>query len=184
MKKLISIMLIACFVCSGALCTFAEESDDPFDLSDEQQKISELGIPTVSSVAQLKAEADALWEKKDYQNAAPAYAYYAKQANWLANLITAGLEPYYSASSSKKKDWDPPYQFIGTLASAESMSNEYKKERNRAMLYEGMCYYYMNNYEIALPKLIKALDVIEVTEITYWKLGMEALFSIVGYNGK
>ena len=48
------------------------------------------------------------------------------------------------------------------------------------MLYEGLCYYYLGDYEQALPLLIKALDLIEIEDETNWKLGMDALYSIVG----
>ena len=123
-----------------------------------------------------------MWAAKKYTNAAPAYARYAKQANWLANIIAAGLEPFYSASSSKTKNWYPKVLSYTTLSAAESKSNAYKGERNRAMLYEGLCYYYLNDYETALPLLIKALDLIELNDETNWKLGMEALYSIIGYK--
>ena len=65
------------------------------------------------------------------------------------------------------------------LIRAESTSNDYKSERNRAMLYEGLCYYNLGDYEQALPLLIKALDLIEIEDETNWKLGMDALYSIV-----
>ena len=50
------------------------------------------------------------------------------------------------------------------------------------MLYEGLCYYYLNDYETALPLILKALDLIDIKDTTNWKLAMEALYSIVGYK--
>lgn len=50
--------------------TYAEEEstsindDSAFDFSAEQQKVEELGIPTISSVEILKKEADDLWKKR------------------------------------------------------------------------------------------------------------------------
>lgn len=182
MKRIIAI-LCCLFLTIPMFTAFAETTsgiDSEFDLSVEQQKIEELGIPTVSSVATMKSEADTLWNSKDYKAAAVAYSNYAKQANWLANIISDGLEPYYSASYDDKKSWYPKTLSYNELSSAESKSNGYKSERNRAMLYEGLCYYYLNDYETSLPLLIKALDLIEIDDEKNWELGMDALYSIVG----
>lgn len=186
MKRVFSFILVLCIFMSVSILVFAEEEkpteDSEFDLSVEQNKVAELGIPTVSSVATLKKEADDLWAAKDYRKAADAYATYAKQANWLANIITGGLEPFYGASYDKRKNWYPSVLSYSSLSSAESKANEYKRERNRAMLYEGLCYYNLNEYETALPLLLKALDLIEIEDETNWKLGMETVYTIVGYK--
>ena len=178
------ILLVCCLALMLPMMTaFAEsdvEADSEFDFSEEQKKVEDLGIPTVNSVAELKAKADELWQSKNYEEAAPAYAAYAKQANWLANIISGGLEPYYGASYDDRKDWSPKELKLKDLIRAESTSNDYKSERNRAMLYEGLCYYNLGDYEQALPLLIKALDLIEIEDETNWKLGMDALYSIVG----
>ena len=71
---------------------------------------------------------------------------------------------------------------ISDLAMYETASNTFKSERNRAMLYEGLCYYNIGDYEMALPLLIKALDIIEITDEENWELGMQALYSIVGFD--
>ena len=69
-----------------------------------------------------------------------------------------------------------------SLSSAESTANGYKSERNRAMLYEGLCYYYENDYETAIPLLLKALDLIEIDDETNWQLGYDAVMDIVNNN--
>ena len=189
MKKLLCsllccILLISCL----GIAVHAEEDtplpadDTTFDFSSEQQKIEELGILTTASVDELKKNADALWTAKDYKSAAEAYAVYAKQANWIANIISAGLEPFYGASYDNRKDFYPKVLNFSDLSSAESKANEYKGERNRAMLYEGLCYYNINEYETALPLIIKALELIDIKDEENWKLGMETLYSIVGYK--
>lgn len=185
MKRFISLICCLLMMSSLTLCLAEGESDvedTEFDLSAEQEKIEELGIPTIESVDKLKEEADALWENKDYKEAASAYANYAKQANWLANIISAGLEPYYGASYDDRKSWYPKDLSYSELSSAESTSNKYKSERNRAMLYEGLCYYNQNDYETALPLLIKALDLIEINDEVNWGTGMDALYAIIGYK--
>ena len=182
MKRII--LLVCCLALMLPMMTaFAEsdvETDSEFDFAAEQKKVDELGIPTVTSVAALKSKADELWESKDYKEAANAYAEYAKQANWLANIISSGLEPYYGASYDDRKGWSPKEMSFSELALAETKSNSYKSERNRAMLYEGLCYFYLDEYELALPLLIKALDIIEISDEKNWQLGMDALYSIVG----
>ena len=191
MKRFLAIFLSLCLILGCVCVAFAEETeessstDSTFDFSKEEKNIKELGVPTVSSVAELKKKADDLWSAKDYAAAADAYAVYAKQANWLANLITAGLEPFYSASSKKRGDFSfsefkkgENYKY--DLGTSESRANSYKSERNRAMLYQGLCYYNLQQYELALPLLIKALDLIEIDQTDYWQLGMNALYDIIG----
>ena len=190
MKRFLSVWLSLCLIFGSVAFAFAEENetttsvDSTFDLSEQEDKVKELGIPTTKSVAELKKAADDLWSANDYAAAADAYAVYAKQANWLANIISAALEPFYGASYDDRKSFSIS-SFDKTsnykLASCESKANSYKAERNRAMLYEGLCYYNLNQYELALPLLIKALDLIDINDTTNWKLGMNALYDIVGY---
>lgn len=192
MKRLISVLLILCVIMSAGCIAFAEDAaedsdtadeiDSVLDTSEEQEKTAKLGIPTVSSVEELKKAADDLYAAGDYRNAAAAYAVYAEQANWLANIISGGLEPFYGASYDNRKNWSPKVLSYSTLTAAERKANEYKGERNRAMLYEGLCYYNLNEYETALPLLLKALDLIEIKDETNWKLGMEALYAIIEYG--
>ena len=193
MKRLFAILLTLCLLLGCVSVSLAEETDEKttvdttFDFSEQEAKIKELGVPTVSSVADLKKVADDLWNAKDYIAAADAYATYAKQANWLANLITAGLEPYYGASYDNRKNFSFSGFKKGTnykhdLAAAERKANSYKTERNRAMLREGLCYYNLGQYEIALPLLIKALDLIDIEDTDNWQIGMNALYDIIGYK--
>lgn len=183
MKRILALLLCLMLALPiAALAESADSTDSEFDLSADQEKIAELGVPTVSAVAELKSNADTLWKNGDYEAAARAYAEYAKQANWLANIISGGLEPFYSASYDDRKDWYPDQLSFSDLSSAESKANSYKAERNRAMLYEGLCYYNLGDYESALPLLLKALDLIELDDETNWSLAMNAVYSIVGYK--
>lgn len=158
-------------------------AEDAFDTSADTKQVEELGVPTLTSVAELKSEADSLWSQEKYDEAAVAYAIYAKQVNWLANLVSAGLDPFYNASSSDRKDYYPSdtSMRVGALASHERKANEYKEERNRAIMQEGLCYYYLNDYESALPLLLKALDLFSLDEVANWQITMNALYTIIGY---
>ena len=178
MKKILALVLTFALLLP---CFAALAEEDAFDMTADQETVAELGIPTVSTVAALKTEADALWTAKDYAGAATAYATYAKQANWLANLISAGLDPFYTASSSDRKGWSPSQLSWNDLTGPENSANDYKSERNRAILRQGLCYYNLGDYENALPLLLKALDLIELDQESYWKEAMAALYAIIGY---
>ncbi len=181
MKKIVSLVLLVAMLMTG-LVAVAEGTTDEFDVSADAAKVSELGIPTVSSVAELKSKADSLWDAGDYQAAAEAYSIYAKNANWLANLIAAGCEPYYGGTEDEQESfyaWNKGGLF-DTVAEGEKQSNSYKSERNRAMVYEALCYYKLGDYVTAVPLLTKALDLIEIDEFSYWGLCANALYDIVG----
>lgn len=185
MKKIVSLVLLVVLLVTG-LVAAAEGTTDEFDVSADAAKVSELGIPTVSSVAELKSKADSLWKAGDYQAAAEAYSIYAKNANWLANLIAAGCEPFYGGSKDEQSNFYSYYKkisgggFFSTVSNGESKSNSYKSERNRAMAYEALCYYKLGDYVTAVPLLTKALDVIEINQVEYWELCTNALYDIVG----
>ena len=181
MKRIVCWFL--CLVLMLSVTTVLAE--DAFDTSADTKQVEELGVPTLASVQKLKSEADALWNQKKYSDAAAAYAIYAKQVNWLANLVSAGLDPYYNASSSDRKGYYPSDTTMRTsaLAKHEDKANRYKIERNRAIMREGLCYYYLKDYESALPLLLKALDLFSLddNEVANWKTTMTALYDIIGY---
>jgi len=184
-----AIMLSAVLAVFGGFFAYAEEeaadtavesADDLFDTSDEEEQVSELGIPTPESVADLKEKADSLYDEKSYKDAAQAYANYAKNANWLANLLSQTLEPYYGAAYDDRKSFSPEVLSISTMSGVESLANAYKAERNRAYLYEGLCYKEAGDNDAALPLLLKALDIIEIDQEDYWKEAMDAVLEIIG----
>lgn len=177
MKRILSLLLILTLSMTMIVSALADDGDE-FDLSAETAKVEELGVPTKKSVAALKKEADDLWDAKDYEKAADAYAKYAKQANWLANIIASIDDPYYSGDSDERKYFYNNSMY-DTAASAENTANSYKNERNRAMTREALCYYYLGNYTAAVPLLIKALDLIEIDDSDNWKLCADAINDII-----
>ena len=92
----------------------------------------ELGIPTVSSVAKLKQTADDLYARTYYRKAADAYATYAEQAEWLANIISGGIEPYNNASYDDVKNWYPSFFTFDELSYQEDI---YEKENSQITYY-------------------------------------------------
>ena len=73
--------------------------EDPFDLTVSTKKVKEFGVITKAQVDQLETTAKKLFTAGDCGNAIKALGEYAKKANWLANMISANLDPYYTASS-------------------------------------------------------------------------------------
>ena len=176
MKRMYALILALIIFATCAVTAFADGEN--FDITVDTTKVEELGVPTKKSVATMKATADGYWEAKDYANAAPAYAIYAKNANWLANIIAAIDEPYYSATSKKRDNFYYSSMF-STASSAESSANSYKEQRNQAMAREAMCYYYLGDYNSAIPLLIKALDLIDIEDTTNWKMCADAINDII-----
>ena len=175
MKKCLVVFLMLMTIC---MCGFAE---DEMDTSEQQKKVQELGIPTATSVGELKNLADNLWNGGDYEGAAQVYKKYSEQANWLANIISTNLEPYYNADYKTRENWGYNGRLgLKQLAPLETTANEYKSERNRAMVYEGLCYYNMRDYGKALPLLLKALDILDESQKDVWETAIKTVCMMVG----
>lgn len=179
MKKIIPVIIMIALLL--VLSPMALATDDELDISADAAKVEQLGIPTISSVNELKKKADELWISQDYANAATAYSEYAKQANWLANLIASGCDPFYGGTKDERSSFYSSNKALFNIVSKnESTANSYKAERNRAWTYQGLCYYHLGDYNAAVPILIKALDLIEIDQTEYWDLCVKALNDIVG----
>lgn len=167
------IILIVCLI--GAASAYSQE--DPFDLSAEKKQIAELGVPTISEVKTLEEKAKSLFQSGNYTEAVPALETYARKANWLANLIAAGLKPFYDASYDDRKEF--PRSKINILANYESLSNSYKAKRNRAMVMQAECLIKQGNREDATALLVRALDLIGIDQEEWWIRARKSLYDIV-----
>ena len=184
-NKLFTIFLSFCFMFSFCAWVSADEAEedtksvsvaDALDITNEKKDVEEIGIPTPSLVKELETDANELFEAKKYKEAAEAYAELASKSNYLANLISQGLEPFYNKRYSDD-DYDSSYVFA--LAKYERQSNDYKSLRNTAFVKQALCYYYLEDYISALPLLDKALDLIDVKDTDNWTLAREALYDII-----
>jgi len=162
------------------LTLIAQETkpSDPFDLTATETKMKELGIPTVSLVDEFEQNAKDLFTAGKWREAATALHEYAKQANWLANLISAGLEPYYNASYDDRKFLS--YSQLNSLGSFEEKANEYKRKRNRAMVMQVECMVKLGDKEKAVALLVKALDLINVKNDLWWTRARKQFYSLIG----
>lgn len=183
MKKslFLAVLVFACFNLNAQTTeTKKEVSDDPFDVSIQKEQIEKYGVPTLKTVEDMKSKADALYDSKSWEQAAAAYEVYAKHVNWLANLLTQCVEPYYSASYDDRKA--TPYTTLRTFIPFESKANECKKNRNEAYIKIGLCYKNLGDIKNAVTYLHKGLDLLSVDEVVYWTLAKDAMAEILEFK--
>ena len=164
--------------CSYTPAQTAPSVDDPFDLSATDAKVQELGVPTVQSVDQLERRATELYTSEKWNEAESALDEYAKQANWLSNLIAGGLQPYYDASYDDRESF--PHARLLKLIPLESLGNQYKEKRNRAMVMRAECFVNLGQTEKAVSLLVGALDLIDIEDEKWWTRATDQLYSIIG----
>ena len=159
--------------------SFAEESKivDPFDLSASTSKVNELGVITKPEVDALEVKAKELFNAGNYKAAIPVLIEYSKKANWLANLISANLDPYYGASYDDRKSYS--YAKLKPLIPLESLANDYKKKRNIAFAMQGECLLKTGDKKGAIPVLLKALDLISLDNDVWWERTRNNLLKII-----
>ena len=172
------------FIAFGLLFVFVgitqAQEKDPMDVSSEMEKIEKYGVPTVDAVNVLKHHSDSLYNAKDWEKAAIALDDYAKNANWLANLLSQCVEPYYSASYDDKKNI--PYFSLKPFIPFEDMANSLKDGRNEAYVKIGICQKELGNTKKAVAYLYKGLDLLSVDQREYWVIAKNAIAEIVGFN--
>ena len=157
-----------------------EISSDPLDISIQKEQIKKYGVPTIKTVEEMKSKADALYDSKSWEQAAVAYEIYAQHANWLANLLSQCVEPYYSASYDDKKNTG--YTKLKPFIPFENKANECKKNRNEAYVKIGLCYKNVGDVKNAVTYLHKGLDLLNVDNIIYWTLAKDAMAEILEFK--
>ncbi len=150
------------------------KTTDPFDLTGAREKLGKLGIPTQSSVAELESKAKALVAANDCRNAVPALETFARQANTLANLISAGLQPFYGASYDHRRKTN-----VGPLVKYESLSNDYKAKRNRAIVLQAECTAKLGQRDQAATLFIHALNLLSVDDTEWWARARTGLYEFI-----
>lgn len=160
--------------------TKKESTYDALDVSAQKEQIKKYGVPTLSTVAEMKSKADALYDSKSWEQAASAYEIYAQNVNWLSNLLSQCIEPYYSASYDDKKAIS--YSTLKTFIPIESKANECKTNRNHAYVRMGLCYKNMGDIKNAVTYLHKGLDLLNVEDMEYWTLAKDAMSEILEFK--
>ncbi|WP_113907496.1 hypothetical protein [Aliidiomarina celeris] len=154
------------------------EIDDPFDVSERQSEIEELGVVKQPAVDALEERSRELFNSGDCVAAVPVLDEYARKSNALANVIAQTLEPYYSASYDDRQDF--PTSRLQPLIPLESLANSYKQKRNIAYAMQGECLLKLGREEEALPILSRALDLIDIDNETWWVRTRNNLLQVVG----
>ena len=183
MKKIIFLSsVILAFGCLQlkAQDTNKSESIDPLDISKQMEQIEKYGVPTIATVDEMKTKADVLYESQSWKEAALAYEFYAKNVNWLANLLSQCVEPYYSASYDDRKKTS--YSTLTPFIPFESKANECKKQRNIAYVKIGLCYKNTGDMKSAIAYLHKGLDLLSVDELSYWTMAKDAMAEILQFD--
>ena len=153
---------------------------DALDISMQKEQIEKYGVPTISAVEEMKKKADALYDAKSWDQAAAAYEIYAQNVNWLANLLSQCVKPYYSASYDKKKA--TAYSTLKTFIPFETKANECKENRNRAYIRIGLCYKNLGDIKNAATYLHKGLDLLDVNDLVYWTMAKDAMAELLGFS--
>jgi hypothetical protein len=153
----------------------AKKEGDPFDLTAIQKQVEESGVPTPQIVQQLQEKAAALAHDSKWQEAAIAYEAYARASNWLANLISAGLDPFYHASYDDRKN----YSVTKGNIELESLSNSYREKRDEATVSQAECYMRLNDPRKAVPLLVRALETMNIKETELWSRARKDLYSLI-----
>lgn len=161
MKRLLAVMICLAML-AGIGAAWAEE-----EVSPEASKVEVFGIPTVGDIAEMKAEADELWEDEDYDGAAEAYEELAKQAGWMLEIVTA-------VSSSPAEG---PAELV---ARANALAEEYLAMKKLATVRAGLGHYYSDDYDSALPFLMEALAIIDAGDTEDAALCAGAVMVIIG----
>lgn len=182
MKKLAILlsMLFIALTASAQTETAVKTNDDPLDLSSQLEKVEKHGVPTVAMVQEMKEKAEMLYTNQMWEDAAVAYEEFAQKANWLANLISQCVEPYYSASYDDRKNIS--YTALKEYIPYENKANELKEQRNVAYVRIGLCYKNMGNNSQAVTYLHKGLDLLDIDQKVEWNEAASALAEIVGFS--
>ncbi len=168
----------------AAVCAFAVaqatvlETDDVLD--ELRERFAE-GYPTVAAVDELKAEALARFDAGDCENALPALESWAEQSNFLANLLRAGIRPFYRASSSDQRELSSA--LISQLVPIESAANARLSDRNLAWVMIAECHVQRGDNALALVFFNQALERLSVLgpERDAWERARTGMFRIIGY---
>ncbi len=175
MKRLLAVVLCLTML-AGFGSALAEEDAAALP---ETAKVEDIGIPTGETLAELKAEADEKWDEEDYAGASDSYAELAAQAGWLADIILSANKPFDSADPEAQAAFtaDAMYEKVAT---AKALADEYIAMRKLALIRAGLGYYYEDDFESALPFLMEALRLIDISDQENWMLCAQAVLVIAG----
>ena len=160
--------------------TLAQESENPFDVTALREMTGGAGVPDVARVAELESAALAAVDAGDCQVAVVRLDEYARAANALANFVAAGLEPFYNALPDDRRGFGG----VATLLTFETLSNEYKSKRNRAMVMRAECFLRIGDRDQAVENFYQALRILDIDDGEWWTRARTGLYSILGVSAR
>ena len=136
---------------------------------------------TLGEFENQKNAARKLYLEDKCAEAIPALIEVQDNANRLANIISQGLKPFYTAPS-EDTEWLSNTQ-ITKLASAEDKANELKGVRNEYYVLEAECLLKIGQKAQAINKLFRVLDFINGgTEYKLWYRSRILLWETIGFE--
>lgn len=181
---------------SGTTDSTGTESSDTTDVQQEEtmaadtlleteqairstsQQVERLGVPSPQQVDSLRERAYNLYEADSCSTAVKALQTHAKKANWLTNVISQGLEPFYDASYDDQENVSAGR--VRILGNFEDSANELKRERNESYVMIAECEREMGNQNVAMVYYMSALDLIDVEDQSLWDRARTGLYETVG----
>ena len=151
--------------------------DDEAGLVLAIERIRKIGVPTPEIVENMRIRAINLYEEGNWALAIDSLKQFSHKANWLANLISKGLQPFYDASYSDRQSVSRSQ--IGRLAEYESLSNELKSQRNQAYVMIAECYLKIGEPDLATAYFFQSLELIPVSELEQWDRARNGLYQLI-----
>lgn len=174
MRSLLLTILLGLSGTHGLAQTVPEP--DPMDLSRQEERIGS-ELPTVEQVKGLKAMAEQSFQEGDCDKALPFIREWTEQSNRLANLVRAGLKPFYDASSDDRRSVN-----VDPLLPMERLVGDLLLDRNTGWVMEAECLIKDGEVTAGAARLMHALDYIGATgrERNLWARARENLWQLVG----
>ena len=174
LKRVVLLALVLSLIFSASVLA----QDESFEFADYEEDLEEYGIPSAQQVEELKDEALSLYEDSNYEEAEEALEYWGDTANHLANIISQGLDPFYSASRSDRDDISASN--IRSLADYEDQANNLKRQRNEAYYKRAESLRQIGYEEEAFALYQEVLGMLSVNEWDLWMDATNSLYEMVG----
>jgi len=137
-------------------------------------KVEEFGIVTKSEIDSLKTKAETLFFADNYEAAIPVLIELSKKANWIANVISLSNDPYHNATP------DEIYHMqFARYKPYIALAYEYAKKRDIALAMQGECLLKTGDKMGAIPVLLKALSLMNCSNVIWWGRTRKNLLSII-----
>ncbi len=160
--------------------TSQQIASEEMKLPEANFEIDLSNLRTLTELKAMKSEADRELAANGCASATEKFAAAAIQANATANILHAGLNPFYDASRDDREIISRSSKALDPLIEKEKKMNEALKLRNSAWVQEGICKLEGGETEQGVAILNKALSLISVrTEVETWRSAREAIWSLV-----